>query len=258
MTKALITGASSGIGRELALLLADKGVELILHGRDEANLQEVFVEASKKTVAKIVRADLASFEGTQSVLQMLQGEFPDLVINNAGFGEYGDLISQSPQDVQRMIAANCAALVAISQHMAFWWKQEGIKGTILNVSSVLSLLPAPGAGVYGATKAFVNSFSEALDIELQPYGIRVLCSCPGRVATRFAQRASKGRYETLSPGGMVLDPKEVAQEIWDQIQNKEPLRIINWKYRLLVFLRKLFPKKIVLEKLYHSLKARSQ
>lgn len=258
MKKALITGASSGIGKELALLLADKGLELVLHGRDQSALQEVERQVSAKTKVKIFQAELSSFDGTQIVLKVIQDEFPDLIINNAGFGLYGDLISHGPQEVQSMIAANCAAVVAICQHAGYWWKAEAKQGTILNVSSALAFMPAPGACVYGATKAFINSFSEALDVELEPYHIRVLTACPGRVSTRFSFRASKGKSEMKSHGAMVLDPKEVAKEMWRQIERHQPLRIIDWRYRLLVFARSLLPKRMAMKGLYKALKKRAR
>lgn len=257
MKKALITGASSGIGRELALLLADRGVELIVHGRDLLALQNLVDEIDKKTKVKMCVAELASYDGTQTILKMLQEEFSDVVINNAGFGLYGDLNTHGPHEVQQMIAANCAAVVAICQHICYWWDVEKTPGTILNVSSALSMMPAPGACVYGATKAFINSFSEALDIELEPHGIRVLTACPGRVATKFANRASKGKVSTIAHGGMILDPRSVAQAMLDQIDKKEPLQVIDWKYRVVLFIRALLPRRFTMKKLYASLKARA-
>lgn len=257
MKKALITGASSGIGRELALLLADKNVELILHGRDLDALEQLVQEIGTRTRVKTFVAELSSFEGTQGILQLLRSDFPDVVINNAGFGFYGDLVGHGPQLMQQMIATNCAAVVAISQHIAYWWEQERVEGTIMNISSALSFVPAPGACVYGATKAFVNSFSEALDVELESKGIRVLTACPGRVATGFARRATRGKVEKLDVGGSVLDPKEVAKAIIKQIEDKKPLQIIDWRYKLLLLLARVLPKRIVMKSLYKSLKKRT-
>lgn len=257
MKRVLITGANSGIGKELAFLLAERGIELILHGRDPVSLLNVYNQVSQKTKAKLCKADLSSFDGLQTVLTVLQKDFPDTVINNAGFGLYGDLISHGPQETQEMIAANCASVVTISQHIAYWWKEQGMKGTILNVSSALSFLPSPGAAVYGATKAFVTSFSQGLDVEMQSHGIRVLCSCPGRVATHFATRASKGRKSAQEPGGMLLDPQKVAAAMIKQIEKKKPLQIIDWKYSLLVFMRKLLPTRWAMKGLYRTLKRRA-
>ncbi len=256
MRKALITGASSGIGRELALLLADRGVDLIIHGRDGDSLQELVDEIGNKVKVTVCVAELASFQGTQTILQALQEGFPDLVINNAGFGLYGDFSKHNPQEVQQMIAANCAAVVAICQHICYWWQAEKVAGTILNVSSVLGVMPAPGATVYGATKAFITSFSEALDIELEEHGIRVLVACPGRVATNFQTRASKGKMAVADDGGMILNPRKVAAEMVEQIEKKEPFKIIDWRYRVVVFIRSLLPKRFTLKKLYKSLRAR--
>lgn len=256
--KALITGASSGIGRELALLLADSHVELIIHGRDISALDALKAEIGTKTTVKVCIAELASYDGTQTVLKVLQEEFPDLIINNAGFGLYGDLNTHGPQELQKMIAANVAAVVAICQHSTYWWVQERVSGTILNVSSALSMMPAPGAAVYGATKAFINSFSEALDVELESKGIRVLTACPGRVATQFAKRASKGKMPVDASGGMILDAKDVAKAMLKQIHNKEPFRIIDWRYRLLLLVRKFVPRRYSMKRLYAVLQARGK
>ncbi len=258
MKKALITGASSGIGRALAHLLADRGVELIIHGRDVEALKSLQEEIGNKTIVKTCVAELASYDGSQTVLKMLQEEFPDVVINSAGFGLYGDLNTHGPHEIQQMIAANCAAVVAICQHITYWWLAEKCEGTILNISSALGIMPSPGATVYGATKAFVNSFSEALDIELAPHGIRVLVACPGRVSTKFANRASKGKLGTLEAGGMVLDAKDVALAILKQLDEKQPFKIINWKYRLLILAQKLVPRRFAMKKLYASIKARAK
>jgi short-subunit dehydrogenase len=255
--KAFITGASSGIGREIALQLADRGVELIVHGRDLVTLQLLVDEIGSRVPVRMFLGDLASFHTMESVLKMLQEELPDVVINNAGFGFYGDMYNHTPQEMQQMIAVNCAAVVAICQHIAFWWQHAGCGGTILNVSSALSFMPSPGASVYGATKAFVNSFSQALDVELEEHGIRVLTACPGRVATHFATRASKGKVGSLPSGGMILDPQEVAKAIIQQIETKTPLQIINWKYRVLLFIRSLFPRRAAMKALYRNLKKRT-
>lgn len=257
MKKVLITGASSGIGRALALQLAEKGVSLILHGRDVQALSELLSEIGTKTPTLICVADLSSFEGTQSLLGTLQKEFPDIVINCAGFGLYGDLITHGPQEVQQMLAVNIAAVVAVCQYICYWWTKENIEGTILNVSSALGLTPSPGACVYGATKSFVVSFSEALDVEMRAKGIRVLTACPGRVATNFAKHATKGKVQKLEAKGMVLDPHDVARAIIDQIEHKKPFQIINWRYKLLVAISRMLPACFTRKKLYQSLKSRA-
>ncbi len=258
MKKVLITGASSGIGRALALQLAEKGVSLILHGRDIEALSELLGEIGTKTPTLISVADLSSFEGTQTLLGVLQKEFPDVVINSAGFGLYGDLITHGPQEVQKMLAVNIAAVVAICQYISYWWTKENIEGTILNVSSALGLTPSPGAAVYGATKAFVTSFSEALDVELKAKGIRVLVACPGRVATNFAKHASRGKVQKLDAGGSVLDPHKVAKAIIEQIEHRKPFQIIDWRYKLLSWVNRLIPSSLSRKELYKALKSRAE
>lgn len=256
MKRVLITGANSGIGREIARELAKRGVELILHGRNGESLQQVVMDLSTKTRVSFVQADLASFDGTQEILRTLRDEAPDIVINSAGFGLYGDMLTHTQAELQAMIATNCAALVAINHTAARLWKERAVPGTIVNISSALSSMPAPGAAVYAATKAFVTSFSQALDVELEAYGIRVLTSCPGRVATNFAEHASRGNIKTSKPGFMLLDPKHVAQAIIKQFEDKKPYLVIDWKYRLLHCIRKLLPLRSAMKSLYARLKSR--
>lgn len=256
MTKVLITGASSGIGKELALLFAKEGAELIIHGRNGENLQNLFVELAKMTKVKFLLADLATFDGSQLLLKLINEEIPDVVINSAGFGVYGGLITHSQQELQSMIATNCAAIVAINHAAATLWKERGIYGTILNISSVVGFVPTPQASVYAETKAFVSSFSQALDVELEPYNIRVLTACPGSVATAFAERASKGHITAQKPRMMRLSAQEVAKAIRQQIKEKKPITIIDWKYRVLMFLRKFVTTRFAMLLLNKALKSR--
>jgi short-subunit dehydrogenase len=256
MVKILITGATSGIGRALALQYAHEGAELILNGRNGQSLHDIFIETSKLTKVKFVLADLATFEGVQALLAVIREELPDQIINSAGFGAYGETISMPEQTLQEMIAVNCAALVAITRDTAHLWKEKGLSGTILNVSSVVGLLPAPYAALYAATKAFVLSFSEALDVELEPHGIRVLVSCPGTVATAFAERASHGKFRHAKEGGMILSAESVAESIRAQIKEKKPVVIVDWKFRLLLFFTKILPTRFCMKLLGRALKQR--
>lgn len=256
MAKILITGATSGIGRALAFQYAREGAELIVHGRNGQALHDVFVETAKMTSVKFVLADLATFEGVQTLLSSIREDLPDTIINSAGFGAYGEALSEPIFSQQAMIATNCAAILAITETAAALWKEMKLSGTILNVSSVVGFLPAPYAAVYAATKAFVTSFSQALDVELESSGIRVLTACPGTVSTSFAERASKGQFKSPEAGVMVLSAEAVARAIRKQIQTKKRLLIIDWKYRLLLFLTKLLPTSFSMSVLGRALRKR--
>lgn len=247
--RALITGAGSGVGKELALLLARQGVEIIAVGRRLERL-----EALQPFYACV--ADITTPQGVDKVAELLKQFVPDLIVNNAGIGLYGALIDQNPEELEALIKTNCHSLVQISQQAASVLKGHNKEGVILNISSVLGLFPTPLSAVYAATKAFVNHFSEALDYELTPFGIRVLVGCPGQIATEFRVLASKGRSPEPQVGGLVLDPKTVARELLEQVQKKQRLRVIDQKYRLLTFLSKFVPKSVVMKLLFRSLACR--
>lgn len=242
---ALITGASSGIGESLALLLADQGVNLILHGRNRGNLESLAKKIESKVTVEIVTADLALAYERQKVAEVIYSKKPDLVINNAGFGLYGKAVDYIPQEELQIIEVNGSAVLELTLEAARTMIASGIKGVILNVSSSAGEIPiSPGFSVYSAVKAMVNRFSQSLDIELKNSGIRVLVSCPGFVRTKFRQRAG-GAQEDSVYQRLAMTSEYAAEQVWWQIQQLKPFYIFDWKTRWLVFATKLFPKKWV-------------
>src|SRR6185295_4950732 len=189
--KVLITGASSGIGAALARLLSAKGLSLIVTGRNEEALQQL--KSSLSTPVDIVVADLSQKAGVERVLQVVTDQAPHLVINNAGLGFYGEA---TLQEANQVIDVNVRALVSITIEATKVLRQKNIPGIICNVSSVVAFQPTPYMSVYAASKAFVTSFSEAEDMVLKQYGIRVLSSCPGAVETDFVRRAAHNNPST--------------------------------------------------------------
>lgn len=240
--RALVTGASSGIGLELAKILAHEGFELVLCGRNEKALNEL--ASSLKVKTEVVASDLGTQEGQKALLDAIQKSEPDLVINNAGLGYYGEA---SLEESQEIIDVNCSALVASTIEACRMFRAQKKPGIVCNISSAIAFIPAPLMSVYGASKAFVNAFSFAQDIEMKAHGIRVLASCPGQVATAFRRRASKGKPQQKSGGSdlFVMRAENVAKEIYQQIQKREPLRIIDWKTRALIFMARLLPRWLV-------------
>jgi len=254
---ALITGASSGIGCELAYLLADKGISLILVARNTERLEEVANICRKKVATSVILADIAKPIELQKVLAVIDKECPDLVINNAGVGLYGDLIEANIDESLKIVQTNCESVVAISQRAAATLVEKKRAGTIMNISSVLAFFPSPGSSVYAASKCFVMHFSKALDTELAPNNIRVLCAFPGQVATRFFATAS-GRQVPNKRGFFVLDAKNVAKKIYRQIQKQKKCSIIDFRYKILVGLCKLLPESFVKRKLLVAMRKRTQ
>jgi hypothetical protein len=248
---ALITGASSGIGHALALALSQKGYELILFGRNEQALREL--EKELVSPSRIVICDLACEAGRSLLAKTIHDRVPDLVINNAGIGFYGD---ESASEAEAIIDINCTALVEATHAATRCWRELGRVGTCLNVASALAFTPTPGMSVYAASKAFVLSFSLAEDTRYRQYGIRVLTSCPGRVVTAFGERASRGgRKKTANPF-IHMSADHAAMLMLQQIEKQKTVSVIDWRTKLLIFLAKILPRSLVMHILAKNVQQR--
>ncbi len=186
---ALVTGASAGLGEEFALQIAPRVGKLVLVARREPLLQQLAdrVRAKFPHVAVAVFAvDLnVSAERDQLVKNLTSAGFlPDLLVNNAGLGDYGEFATAEWEKIQSMLSVNIEALTHLSHSLLPEMIRRG-GGAIINVSSLASVIPIPDFAVYAATKAYVTSFSEALRIELREHHIPVLAVCPGPVRTEF-------------------------------------------------------------------------
>jgi hypothetical protein len=187
----LITGASAGIGTELARVFAQAGHELVLVARraDRLNALADQIAAAGRPRPAVLAIDLAQRDAASRIaaeLATLDVE-PEIVVNNAGFGLAGEAAALSRDQQLAMIDLNVRALTELS--LAFVDSVARHHGGILNVASVAAFLPGPGMAVYYASKAYVLSFTEALHRELSHRGIRVTALCPGPVATEFQMRA---------------------------------------------------------------------
>lgn len=193
MKVTLITGASSGIGEEFARRLAAEGHNLVLVARSEKKLQELCDELmlEHKIMAHYVVLDLSEFGVDRKLLEETDrlGYEVDWVINNAGFGSYGDFARLDIDHELRMLEVNIVALVGIT-HAYLPQMRERRSGTIINVSSAAGFQPIPFMATYAATKSFVTSFSEAIAEENRPFGIKIQTLCPGSTKTNF-QAAAK-------------------------------------------------------------------
>ena len=196
---AVITGASAGLGEEYALQLAPVSRHLVLIARRAGlleNLAQRIRAEFPKTAVSVIAADLAEAAERSRMAAVLRdaGLHADLLVNNAGLGDYGEFATADWPRIEAMLRVNIEALTHLT-HLLLPRMPHG--GAVLNVSSLASLLPIPDFAVYAATKAYVTSFSEALRIELRERGIRVLAVCPGPVHTEFGTVAR--RDETM-PG----------------------------------------------------------
>jgi short-subunit dehydrogenase len=189
-TTALVTGASSGLGEEFARQLAARGCNLVLTARSEAKLMELCAELHTQhgIAAEAVALDLGAPGGAARLVgrvEMRLGSVPiDHLISNAGFGTAGDLADSDAERQAEMVRLNCEALT----HLSACYIRGMVarkKGGILHVASVAGMQPVPFMATYGATKAYVLSFSAALSEEARPHGVHVSALCPGPVETGF-------------------------------------------------------------------------
>lgn len=208
---ALVTGASSGIGRELALLLAERGLNLILQGRDASRLQAVasLVESELHRETLCVQADLAELAGVEAAIDAMGDVDLGLVIANAGIGAVRPFLTRDPRDLDELLAVNCRALLMLSHAAARQLQPRG-RGGIVLLGSLLAFQGVPLMADYAASKAYVQSLGEALYLELGRVGIDVLVSAPGPTHSAFGARAGMHM-------GMAAAPDAVARATLDAL-----------------------------------------
>lgn len=210
---ALITGASSGIGRELALLFAADGYDLVVVARRADALDEVIREATRAggVTAKAIPADLTQPAAPRQIFDDLQraGTRIDVVVNNAGFGLQGRVAELPLERQLEMIQLNVAALTELTRRFLPGMFARNAGG-ILNVGSTAGFQPGPFMGVYYATKAYVVAFTEALAEELSGTSLRVSCLAPGPTATHFAEEANMTKTRLFRSLG-TMDAADVAR-----------------------------------------------
>ena len=203
-TTALITGASSGLGAEFASRLAARGSNLVLVARRADRLEELArkLRAEHGVAVTVLPMDLGRAGVGKELLEEMatRGITVDTLINNAGFGTRAPLVEEDPEVIASEIALNVAALVDITRAFMPGMLSSG-KGALVNVASTAAFQPIPGMAVYGATKAFVLSFTEAVAHESKSSGLRVLALCPGATRTEFfdvlgSESAAVGRMQT--------------------------------------------------------------
>lgn len=237
----LITGATSGIGEELAKKLASKSNKLLLTGRNKEKLQSLSKDLSQITKIETKISDLKEESSRKIILDWIEIEKPTLVINSAGFGLYGEALSHPIQETLDILKLDGEATLEITLKAADTLLKSGTSGTILNISSAAGFLVFPKFSVYAATKAFVTAVSQSLYYELKDKGISVLAFCPGVVATNFRRSAAKGK-ETRKQLEIELGAADTADAILRQIENKKPVMIYDWRYRFLISLSQWLPK----------------
>jgi hypothetical protein len=228
---ALITGASGGIGYELARLFARDGHDLVLVARSAGKLEQFANELQRQfgIAAKGVALDLAALHAPQLLFDQLQRESVavDILVNNAGYGKLGEFAEVPVEESLGQIQLNITALTHLTR-LFLGPMLERRSGRILNVASTAGFQPGPLMAVYYATKAYVISFSEALANELAGKGITVTCLCPGATETGFASRAGNDRSRLFRQFGP-MDAKTVALKGYRGLMAGRMLVVPGWK-----------------------------
>jgi short-subunit dehydrogenase len=249
----LITGASVGIGYELAKLFARDQYNLVLVARDQERLTAVANELSQQhgINARILPADFSVPNASEAIVRTLAQEnvVVDVLVNNAGFGQRGSFHANPHGNELSMIQVNIAALVHLTK-LILPGMVERKKGRIMNVASTAAFQPGPNMAVYYATKAFVLSFSEALNEELKGTGVSVTALCPGPTRTEFQERA--GISNTIMQGFAAMEAAPVASIGYRGMLRGKRVVIPGLLNRVGVFFAKILPN-IVLVKIIKAL-----
>lgn len=250
MATALITGASSGIGLALAKVFAKNGHDVILVARSEDKLQALKAELSKAhgIQATVFSHDLTERSAPQALFDQVQqhGLTVDVLVNNAGYGDYGEFAEGDWSKLEGMILLNMLATTHLSRLFLPAMIQRG-SGQVLNVSSTAAFQPGPMMAVYFATKAYVLSFSEAIAAETSDQGINVTVLCPGPTQSDFISTANMRQAALLNKSAEDKLPTadDVAQFGYDALQSGQVVAVHGLANKLMTFSTRLAPRSLI-------------
>ena len=242
-TFALITGASFGIGKEIAKVMAAHKHNLILTARSEAPLHALAKELEEQyhISTHIIVCDLSVPDAAYQLCKEIENLHCsiDILVNNAGFGVYGEFVDSDLSKQQDLMQLNCIALMQLCKLLSYQLKAN--KGKILNIASVAAFYSGPLMAVYYASKAFVLSFSEALAFELAPLGITVTAHCPGPTKSNFQQSAGmhKSRLFSTMP---VPESYPVALHAYKAMMKGKTIAIHGLSNRIMLILSSFVPR----------------
>ena len=248
----LITGASGGIGHDLAILSAADGKNLVLVARSAEKLGQLAetIRKNHKTEVKTIDVDLSDESGVNTLISKIskQDIQIDTLINNAGFGDFGDFANADLAKNTEMIRLNISALTQLC-HFALQGMLKTGSGKIMNVASTAAFMPGPGMAVYYASKAYVLSFSEALTRELKGSGITVTTLCPGPTDTGFASTAGLGKslmHRMLPPATAM----QVAKSGYNAMMKGKAIEVPGFMNKLSIIAPRFSPRGMVRNMIY--------
>lgn len=239
---ALITGASGGLGYEMAKLFAKDGCHLVLVARNEEKLLELSDMLSKqyKISTLVIVKDLSKSGAAREIYNELVGLNIDvnILVNNAGFGDHGAFATCDMERQLEMIQVNVSALVSLTRCFLPYMVSTGYGG-VLNIASVAGFQPGPYMAIYYATKSFVLSFSDALSYELKNTGVWVTTVCPGPTKTNFGATAKASK---LFKSFKLAQAEDVAYFAYKAFMNKQGVVIPGFLNNLMVFIQRFTPR----------------
>ena len=234
---AIITGASSGIGKALAFEFARNGVSVFLTARNETALKEIADECERKykVETKLFSADLGDENSTKNLIEAISNREFDVLVNNAGFGVKGDFAETDIDEELKMINVQIAALLRLTKAV-LPAMLAAKRGNILNIASVYSFAPVPKQSVYSASKSFILNFSSALQNEVKDSGVNVTVVCPGITQTEFRTRA--GIADKKDSG---MSAEAVAKIAFAEMLKGKHIVVPGFQNKVFVFLSKYLP-----------------
>jgi hypothetical protein len=236
---AVVTGASSGLGREFALALAERGHPVLAVARREERLLVLAEEvaASGGQLEPLI-ADLSTTAGIEPLLARAASLEVELLVNNAGVATYGPFASTPAERELELVRLNVEAVVALTRGLLPTMLERG-RGGVINVASQMAFQPMPYFAAYAASKAFVLSFSEALAEEVRGTGVRVTAIAPGFVTTEFAEVAGSNEAERRFPH---LRPRRVVETALRAHERGRAVKVVGARYAFLTFAGRFAPR----------------
>ena len=243
---AIVTGASCGIGYELAKILAKDGKNIVVIARSRDQLEDLKREIENKhgTKVKVLAKDLSDPKAPPEIFSELEKEkiYIDVLVNNAGFGVYGMFLETDLREELDMIQVNAASLIHLTK-LFLKGMVEDKSGYILNAASLCAFFPTPMEAVYCSTKAFVLHFSEALANELQGTGVRVTCLCVGLARTGFQKRAHMENCKVAKR--KMMDAATVAEAGYKALKRGKVIEIPGLVYKFAPWFARFAPRNVV-------------
>lgn len=244
--KALVTGATSGIGLEIAYNLANRGINLFLASRSEEKMKKISDELSSLVEVDYLAIDLSREKSAKVLYDEVKkrNHKIDILINNSGYGLFGHNNSFDPDLIEEMIILNCGSLTTLSRLFGKDMQDRG-GGYIMNVASTAAFQPIPYFSAYSATKSYVLRLSKALHYEFKNFGVSVTCLNPGPTETNFFDMALSGKKFPLFQGKPMMTAKEVADIGIEAMLERKPVITAGLTNKVFTKILPIIPLSIV-------------